>query len=564
MADLQYTLGLDGSSFATGVRGALAGLGDLNQAFELVKKLGAGLNFGISIAAQAEKTETGINTILKSTTLTKAVMQELNSFAASTPFEMPGIAIAAKQLLGAGTSVGSLRGELQVLGDVAAGADTDMAGLVTVLNQVRGKGRLMADDFQQFTERGVVGLRQELAKIKGIAVSDVSDAMSKGSISADDLYASLKSLTAQGGIFYGAMINQSKTWDGLMSTLSDNALGLVRTFAMPTLDALKPSLEGAIRDLGAITRQAEIFTSTLSLASQNNKLGEFLGVAVTLGLKQATVSFVTGFSEATTGLANLLHREISLSLMRALDALPGIEIDVDAAEAAMELAGVGKSFSSSFIASLSKDIPELKKQMESFMQAGRLKLEADKTASNKAMEDAKKAAPPPASGSTPPAASMASPGRAGAGSADSGGEDGPRKRKTKMMGFSREKAGLGDGRSHLDQNTAAQIGGRGERKFGAFYQGSDRRFDKGPRQTSVEEAVVQAKKVKNEGGAAFNTLPQRLLSVPGTISPQQAAGAVAPAVASGGGAAGAAPGGGGGDAQILNNILRELQRIRTE
>lgn len=563
MADLQYTLGLDGAGFASGVRGALAGLGDLNQAFELVKKLGAGLNFGISIAAQAEKTETGINTILKSTTLTKAVMQELNTFAASTPFEMPGIAIAAKQLLGAGTSVGSLRAELQVLGDVAAGADTDMGGLVTVLNQVRGKGRLMADDFQQFTERGVVGLRQELAKIKGIAVSEVSDAMTKGSISADDLYAALKSLTAQGGIFYGAMINQSKTWDGLMSTLSDNALGLVRTFAMPTLDALKPSLEGAIRDLGAITRQAEIFTSTLSLASQNNKLGEFLGVAVTLGLKQATVSFVTGFSEATTGLANLLHREISLSLMRALNALPGIEIDVDAAEAAMELAGVGKSFSSSFISSLSKDIPELKKRMEDFTKAGRLQLEADKTKSNKAMENAKSAMPPPPA-AAPPAAATASAGRAGAGSADSGGEDGPRKRKTKIMGFSRERAGLGDGRSHLDQNTAAQIGGRGERKFGAFYQGSDRRFDKGPRQTSVEEAVVQAKKVKNEGGAAFNTLPQRLHSVPGTISPQQAAGAVAPPVASGGGAAAAAPGGGGGDTQVLNSILRELQRIRTE
>ena len=184
MADLSFTLGLDGSKFTTGVRGALASLGDLNLALDLVKKIGSGVSFGFNIAAQAEKTETGINTILKSTTLTKAVMQELNAFAASTPFEMPGIAIAAKQLLGAGTGVGALRGELQVLGDVAAGADTDMGGLVTVFNQVRGRTKLLGDDFQQFTDRGVVGLRQELAKVKGIEISAVSDAMSKGSISA--------------------------------------------------------------------------------------------------------------------------------------------------------------------------------------------------------------------------------------------------------------------------------------------------------------------------------------------------------------------------------------------
>ncbi len=380
MADLQYTLGLDGRQFSGGIQGAIATVGNLGLAMEAISKIGRGLSLGINLAADFETTSAAINTVLKDVKLTQAILSDLASFAATTPFELPGIANTARQLLGAGTQVGNLKEELQVLGDLASGAGTDMEGLAVVLNQVRGAGKLMTQDFYQLTNRGVVGLREELAKIKGISIEEVADAMSAGEISADDLWKVLKGMTSEGGKFYGAMIAQSTTWNGLMSTLADNGSALIRTLGQPVMEALKPSLQEAIAGLDKAVRFAAAFSETLQLAAADGKVGEFLGVAVSYGLKKAGVSFVEFMVSAWQGIGEAAYDAISNGLGAAWNATLG--------KITGQTFDVGDSFAKGFMDQMFKSLEETEARFEEFMRAGRLKIEADKVQAMTALQEA--------------------------------------------------------------------------------------------------------------------------------------------------------------------------------
>jgi tape measure domain-containing protein len=424
-ADLQYTLGLDGRQFSGGIAGSIAMVGNLGLAMEAVAKIGRGLSLGVRLAADFETTSTAINTTLKDINLTKAVLEDLNNFAATTPFEMPGIANTARQLLGAGTGVGELKGELQVLGDLAAGAGGDMLQLALVLNQVRGAGKLMTQDFMQLTNAGVVGLREELAKVKGIGIEQVADAMSAGQISADDLWKTLKGMTTEGGKFYNAMVAQSMTWNGLMSTISDNASGLMRTLGQPVMEALKPTLQEVIAGLGQATRFASVFSETLKMAAVDGKVGEFLGVAVSYGLKKAGVTFIELMIEGFSGLSDAAYDAIYNGLASAWNATLG--------QITGRTFDVGDSFAKGFLEQMFKGLEETEAKFDEFMRAGRLKIEADKNQAKQALEEAGKQggqafAREAAKGAT----DAASPN--GKGGSTEGG-------RRKIMGYSRERQG---------------------------------------------------------------------------------------------------------------------------
>lgn len=252
MADLNYTLGLDGSSFSRGVGGAVSSLARIGLAIEGLKMVGAAFIAPSLKAAQFEKTTTAINTVTKSAQVTAAVMRDLTKLAADTPFEMSDLAPAARALLGAGTAASGVADQLRMLGDVAAGADTDVGGLVAVFNQVRNKGRLMGGEMIQFAERGVAGMGDAIAKVEGIDVSQVAEQIEKGKVSADDLSAAFKNMTSSGGIFFNAMVNQSKTFLGKLSTLSDAWDMLLVDFAAPINDALKPVIDDLGKSIDAL------------------------------------------------------------------------------------------------------------------------------------------------------------------------------------------------------------------------------------------------------------------------------------------------------------------------
>jgi hypothetical protein len=305
MPGIFYSMGLNPAQFVGGLgqaNAALAGtkssiagmagtVAKLTAAFAAAGAAAAGMAAfkGLKLAADFEKTEVGMNTIIKNLQVTRGLIGQLQALAAKTPLELPDLTGGARTMLGAGWNLGDVVGDLKMFGDVASGAQTDLLGLVQVIAQVKGKGRLMAEELLQFSERGVAGLRQALEKVKGFTPNstELSKAMEKGQISVQDFMAALRSMTVEGGIFFNAMQNQSRTTYGLLSTLKDTVNQIFLAFGRPLNDAIKPMLDGAIKLAEQLAAKAANVVTAWSIAFANGKLGELLWDQLRVGLAKA-------------------------------------------------------------------------------------------------------------------------------------------------------------------------------------------------------------------------------------------------------------------------------------
>ena len=66
---------------------------------------------------------------------------------------------------------------------------------------------------------------QEISKSTGESMTNLYDRISKGKISVDEITASMERSTSVGGKYFQSMEKQSKTVNGQISTLKDNAIG---------------------------------------------------------------------------------------------------------------------------------------------------------------------------------------------------------------------------------------------------------------------------------------------------------------------------------------------------
>ena len=198
-------------SFVTGPVGiALAGLG-----------AGASIGGMLSLATSIEQTETQFKTLLGSTDAAKKKIGELQTFAASTPFQFDGLADSAKKLLAFGTSSDQVIPTLRVLGDVAAATGNDVGELANIYGKVQASGRLMTEGLDQLNERGVpVG--KALEEMFGKTGAEIRKMASEGQISFADMQRALQTMGSEGGIAFNGMADQSQTLGGLISTLKDN------------------------------------------------------------------------------------------------------------------------------------------------------------------------------------------------------------------------------------------------------------------------------------------------------------------------------------------------------
>lgn len=194
---------------------------------------GVGAAFGvlgyatIPLAAKLEQTEAQFKTLLGSSDAAKTKIEELQQFAASTPFQFDGLADSAKVLLAFGTSSEQVVPTLRVLGDVAAATGNQVGELANIYGKVKSRGALMTESLDQFNERGIPVGRM-LAEMFGKTESEIREMASNGEISFADLQRAMQGMTSEGGIAFNGMAEQAGTLSGLWSTLKDN-LSLIMT-----------------------------------------------------------------------------------------------------------------------------------------------------------------------------------------------------------------------------------------------------------------------------------------------------------------------------------------------
>ena len=176
---------------------------------------------GLAYAGEYEETKVAFETMIGTAEETEALLARLTDFAAKTPFEMPGIQQVARGLLTFGERGDELMDTLKVLGDASGGTAMNFQMLGMVFNQVRGVGKLLTQDFRQLSTRGILFLT-DIAKYYNVTEAEANSMLSTGKIAFEDVKEILRQTTEEGGRNFNMMEKQSKTYKGLMSTLSDN------------------------------------------------------------------------------------------------------------------------------------------------------------------------------------------------------------------------------------------------------------------------------------------------------------------------------------------------------
>lgn len=278
----------------------------------LLATTGLGAAFAVKTAAATEQTLIQFETLTGGMEQAKATLAELTALGASTPFELPQLTEAAKKLLAARVPTSALKDELSALGNVSAATGADIGNLTTVYGQMAGKGKIYAEDMQQFVEAGAGEIKQALAESLGVSTSALNDLMSDGRVGFSDMQKAVQGLAGASGKWAAAMEKQSKTTIGLWSTLKDN---VTRVF-----DAIgQPINDGPVKSF--LTRLVNITGSAgtmISNAIQRGQVGETLKNALSLGAKlgiNAVIGFIETLPDKVKGVFSKLAQAMRAALM---------------------------------------------------------------------------------------------------------------------------------------------------------------------------------------------------------------------------------------------------------
>lgn len=217
---------------------------------QTTKKIGADLTKSVSLpilgigaaaiksAADLEAMETGFISLTGGAKQAADMMKELNSFAASTPYQIEGIASAAKQLIASGTPVEEVTDRLRFLGDIAATASVPIEDLSSIFAKVNAKGKVELESLNQLAERGIP-IFTMLSEATGLP----ADALGAGAVSVEQFNKVLRSMASEGGFAAGAMERLSQTASGKFSTALDNLKQAGAEMAEGLMPIIKEALD---------------------------------------------------------------------------------------------------------------------------------------------------------------------------------------------------------------------------------------------------------------------------------------------------------------------------------
>jgi len=278
------------------LKGALGGAA---AAFGGIQIAGAALNFGkgaLDAVSSYESLNISFETFLGNADQAKKTLAELESFSAATPFTSDQVQNAGKALLAFGEPVDNLAVTLERLGDVSSATGKDFNELAVIYGKARVQGTLFAEDINQLTEAGVP-IIDEFAKQFGLSTSEVKKLGSEGKISFANLEEGFRSLTSEGGRFFGLTDKLGQSTAGRISTLEDNFKKLQRSIGeglLPVFEFLIDTFNAAIEGIRALPEFIDRNKVSITL------LTGATGVLVALQTRQLQITAAEKISKTAT------------------------------------------------------------------------------------------------------------------------------------------------------------------------------------------------------------------------------------------------------------------------
>lgn len=207
--------------------------------------MGSLLQSIVTTRGQFQQLEIAFETMLRSGTKSKALMDQLVVTAAKTPFDLQGIASSTKQMLAYGSSVENVVDEIVMLGNVASGVGAPLGEIAYLYGTLRAQGRAYAVDIRQFAGRGIP-IYEELAKVIGVSKDEVSALITEGKVGFAEVEQAFKNMTSSSGVYYNLMQEQSKSLTGMISNLGDAWDSALNKIGQENQDVFATGIQGAI------------------------------------------------------------------------------------------------------------------------------------------------------------------------------------------------------------------------------------------------------------------------------------------------------------------------------
>ena len=266
-----------GTGLKKSVSGAISVIGSLTGAAAAgVVALG---KIGVEYNMEMESYTTNFETMLGNAEAAAQKVNSLKEMAAKTPFEMTDLANATQQLLAMGVANEDTNTYLQQLGDISMGNVEKFNSLIGAFGKMNSSQKVTLEYINIMAEQGFNPLNL-IAKKTGESMTDLYKRVSDGKVSFNEVKQAIATATSTGGQFYKGMEKASKTSEGLISTLKDNAKALLGKVFTPISEGLTsyllPKAIGAIDQLSAAFEQRGVVGMVAAAgAILTDTVGEF-------------------------------------------------------------------------------------------------------------------------------------------------------------------------------------------------------------------------------------------------------------------------------------------------
>ena len=263
-------------------------------------KLAEVVKSGVDYNATMESYLTNFKVMLGNEEAAATKLSEIRKMAAATPFSLSDLTEGTQTLLQFGIAADDTTGVLQRLGDISLGNAEKLQTLTRAYGKMSSAQKVTLENVNMMIDAGFNPLNQ-ICDATGESMSDLYKRISDGKVSFSELEAAVEAATSQGGQFYNGMLEASQTFNGRLSTLTDNTKAL--------LGALSDSLYSSLSDLLPVANDVVL---ELTDAFTEGGVPAMLDTAAELldnfadGLIQKIPDAVSAVSDLLTELLNYL------------------------------------------------------------------------------------------------------------------------------------------------------------------------------------------------------------------------------------------------------------------
>lgn len=286
-ADVNAGLRAIGSA-ASSLQATLAGIA---ASVGAVVSLGAAIQQSVKFNAELEQQAVAFKTLLGNAEAASRRMKELTKFAAETPFELPEVVQASKILQSLTNGALASGDGLRLVGDAASAVGRPLEDVTMWV------GRLYAG-LQTGTPVGEATLRLiEMGMISGTTARKLNDLAETG----QGAGRAMEILRETFGKLGGAMADQSKTFNGLISTLKDTFNLALADIGKPLFDALKEGVSELIPIVENIGLRIGAWSRLAIQSWRDGRISEFIGLTIQAGVEVG----IEAFSDLKTWIINI-------------------------------------------------------------------------------------------------------------------------------------------------------------------------------------------------------------------------------------------------------------------